>query len=173
RRILFSSDLEGGGKQALFLIDADGAGTAERVPIDFESVFIGRMFRIGNETGRTYNDKKRLWLGRLGTPGVHRLDVDLAGGIPDGSPDGRWYAYDSDVSGRREIYVTPSSAGGGSWQISRGGGDYPRWSPRGDEIIYERRPDNAYERSGGDALSVSVCFSPPNGRGWASARFHS
>jgi Tol biopolymer transport system component len=169
RRILFSSDLEGGGKQALFLIDADGAGTAERVPIDFESVFIGRMFRIGNETAVIYNDKKSLWLGRLGTPGVHRLDVDLAGGIPDVSPDGRWYAYDSDVSGRREIYVTPSSEGGGNWQISRGGGDYPRWSPRGDEIIYERRPDNAYERSGGDRWTVSVHISTTNGQVAASA----
>ena len=51
------------------------------------------------------------------------------------SPDGRWVAYMSRQSGRPEIYVRPF-AGGGRWQISDGGGAYPRWSPDGRELFY-------------------------------------
>jgi hypothetical protein len=42
------------------------------------------------------------------------------------------------VSGRREVYVRPFPVGAGTWQISRGGGTGPRWSPRGDELWYQR-----------------------------------
>jgi serine/threonine protein kinase len=52
------------------------------------------------------------------------------------SPDGRWLAYQSDESGRREIYVTPFPAGGRSWQISRSGGLYPFWRSDGRELVY-------------------------------------
>ncbi|HEY3176325.1 MAG TPA: protein kinase [Candidatus Polarisedimenticolia bacterium] len=52
------------------------------------------------------------------------------------SPDGRWIAYGSDESGRREIYVGSFPEGGGRWQISTGGGGYPRWSRDGKELFY-------------------------------------
>ena len=43
------------------------------------------------------------------------------------SPDGRWVAYVSDESSKQEIYVQPFRQGsGGKWQISTGGGNYPR-----------------------------------------------
>lgn len=37
------------------------------------------------------------------------------------SPDGRWLAYASDETGRREVFVMSFPAGGGKWQISDGG----------------------------------------------------
>jgi dipeptidyl aminopeptidase/acylaminoacyl peptidase len=52
------------------------------------------------------------------------------------SPDGRYAAYQSDESGRYEVYVRPASGGGGKWQISTGGGISPRWSRDGREIFY-------------------------------------
>jgi eukaryotic-like serine/threonine-protein kinase len=58
------------------------------------------------------------------------------------SPDGRWIAYSSDESGRREVYVqgfapdrVPAAAGG-KWLMSTAGGDKPRWSPDGKELYY-------------------------------------
>lgn len=55
------------------------------------------------------------------------------------SPDGVWLAYESDESGRSEIYVRAVSGRGGKWQVSSGGGDRPRWSRDGRQIFYRRR----------------------------------
>jgi dipeptidyl aminopeptidase/acylaminoacyl peptidase len=53
------------------------------------------------------------------------------------SPDGHWVAYESNESGRFEIYVAPFSGPGSRRQISSGGGNYPRWRSDGKEIFYE------------------------------------
>ena len=53
------------------------------------------------------------------------------------SPDGRFVAYGSDVSGTWEIYVQPfPDASGGKWMVSSGGGAEPRWSRDGTELFY-------------------------------------
>jgi Tol biopolymer transport system component len=59
------------------------------------------------------------------------------------SPDGRWVAYESNQSGRFEIYVLPfdesnpgSSAGGALHQVSKEGGRIPHWSGDGKELFY-------------------------------------
>jgi Tol biopolymer transport system component len=52
------------------------------------------------------------------------------------SPDGRWVAYQSNESGRYEIYVAPFPGPGGKWQISTAGGGRLRWRPDGNEIFY-------------------------------------
>jgi len=52
------------------------------------------------------------------------------------SPDGRWLAYASDVSGRFEIYVQTFPGGGGKRQISTGGGVGPHWRRDGRELFY-------------------------------------
>jgi Tol biopolymer transport system component len=57
------------------------------------------------------------------------------------SPDGRWIAYASNESGRYEVYVRPFPGPGGRWQISTGGGAYPRWRRDGQELFYVA-PDN-------------------------------
>ena len=52
------------------------------------------------------------------------------------SPDGNWIAYQSNESGRFEIYVQPFPAPGGKFQISANGGAQPRWNKNGKEIFY-------------------------------------
>jgi serine/threonine protein kinase len=52
------------------------------------------------------------------------------------SPDGRWVAYQSDESGRYEVYVRSVDPRGGKWQVSSSGGDRPHWPRRSNEIIY-------------------------------------
>ena len=81
--------------------------------------------------------------------------VEYAGGF---SPDGRWVAYQSNESGRFEIYVRPfvapatggtagaaaggaaggatANGAGGQWQVSTAGGISPRWGPDGRELYY-------------------------------------
>jgi dipeptidyl aminopeptidase/acylaminoacyl peptidase len=52
------------------------------------------------------------------------------------SADGKWMAYCSIESGNINVYVVPFPGPGGKWQISSGGGDYPRWRRDGNEIFY-------------------------------------
>src|SRR5438309_4316078 len=52
------------------------------------------------------------------------------------SPDGHWVAYASNESGRFEIYVVPFPSRGGKWQVSTGGGLWPRWRHDGKELFY-------------------------------------
>jgi hypothetical protein len=51
------------------------------------------------------------------------------------SPDGPWMAYESNVSGRFEIYVERYPALGNRQQISTGGGVLPLWSRDGRELF--------------------------------------
>jgi eukaryotic-like serine/threonine-protein kinase len=52
------------------------------------------------------------------------------------SPNGKWLAYESDESGRFEVYVTAFPEHGGKWQVSNGGGDFPSWSRDGKQLYY-------------------------------------
>jgi Tol biopolymer transport system component len=54
------------------------------------------------------------------------------------SPDGHWLAYQSQVTGRYEVYVRPFPANeaGGQQMVSLGGGGYPLWRRDGKELYY-------------------------------------
>jgi len=53
------------------------------------------------------------------------------------SPDGRWIAYVSNVSGAYEVYVRPfPDVSGGQTPISQNGGVEPAWAPDGGEVFY-------------------------------------
>jgi Tol biopolymer transport system component len=79
-----------------------------------------------------------LWVLRLGdesepqrlaaTPRVQQA--------PSISPNGQWIAYESDESGRHEVYVRPAGPGDTKWLISTGGGTAPLWSEDGTELFY-------------------------------------
>jgi len=52
------------------------------------------------------------------------------------SPDGRWLAYESDETGRRDVVVVRYPSLQGRWQVSSGGGGGPLWMPDGRAILY-------------------------------------
>lgn len=52
------------------------------------------------------------------------------------SRDGKWLAYQSDESGRYEVYVVPAAVSGRKWQISTSGGTLPVWRKDGRELLY-------------------------------------
>ncbi len=66
------------------------------------------------------------------------------------SPDGRWFAYASDETGRFEVYVQrfpgASAAAGGKWPVSIHGGTMPRWRADGKELFF----------AGGDGKLMAV-----------------
>jgi Tol biopolymer transport system component len=52
------------------------------------------------------------------------------------SPDGRWVAYQSNESGKTEVYVTSFPSPSGKWRISTNGGSRARWRRDGKEIFF-------------------------------------
>jgi eukaryotic-like serine/threonine-protein kinase len=53
------------------------------------------------------------------------------------SPDGHWLAYQSNESGRDEVYVRPfPNVDAGRRQVSTAGGVQPTWSRSGKELFY-------------------------------------
>jgi hypothetical protein len=52
------------------------------------------------------------------------------------SPDGKFVAYASSETGNWEVYVSPFPGFGSKWQVSRGGGEEPRWRRDGKELYY-------------------------------------
>ena len=53
------------------------------------------------------------------------------------SPDGRWLAYESNESGRFEVYVRPfPNVDDGKWLVSTDSGFGPLWSPDGTRLFY-------------------------------------
>jgi len=52
------------------------------------------------------------------------------------SPDGKFVAYSSSETGNWEVYVSPFPGFGSKWQVSRGGGEEPRWRGDGKELFY-------------------------------------
>ncbi len=66
------------------------------------------------------------------------------------SPDGKWIAWESDESGRAEVYVRSSAGAPGRWQISTEGGGNPRWV-LGNEIVFQ---------NGSKLVSVAVKTQP-------------
>ena len=96
------------------------------------------------------------------------------------SPDMRWIAYNSDESGRHEIYVRPFSASGssgpslgpGKWQVSKDGGTQPRWRADGKELIFRApsgSPVSVDVGGAGPAFQPGVSqqlFAAPANNGW-------
>ena len=52
------------------------------------------------------------------------------------SPDGRWIAYQSNDSGRLEVYAKPFRGEATRWQLSKDGGAEVRWRGDGKELFY-------------------------------------
>lgn len=82
------------------------------------------------------------------------VQTEFAEESPALSPDGRFIAYVSDVSGIREVYLLAASGVGVPLQVTSGGGTAPKWSHDGGLLMY---------RSGRTILQVTVENGRPTG----------
>jgi Tol biopolymer transport system component len=137
RQIAFSSRRD--NKWGLYVKSADGTGNEELI---FES-------DVPKAPLDWSPDGKLLVYTQL-TPNPDVWAVPLAGEkkpiplvqsesveqYPQVSPDGRWLAYQSNETGRNEIYIKPFPEGPGKWQVSTEGGNFPRWGRGGKELYF-------------------------------------
>jgi serine/threonine-protein kinase len=146
---------EGGGprlRSALFWKAVDGREAVQLTPDDVPMRPAAGSFAPDSSVLALYATSPDtgfdLWSLRL-----HDLDRTTAASLtaevllrtsslesfPRFSPDGKWIAYMSDESGRREIYVRPYPGAGGKVQVSTAGGVRPSWHPNGRELFYQLR----------------------------------
>ncbi len=140
KRIVFGSERAGAGN--VYWQAADGTGTVERLvtspnpQLPTSIAPDGKSLVVQDTNPKTLFDLMLLTLdgSRRIEPLVQTAFAENSGEI---SPDGHWLAYQSNESGRTEVYVRSfPKVDGGRWQISTGGGSRPAWSPTGRELFY-------------------------------------
>ena len=140
RRIIFSSARNGhtfdiytkladgtGGEQLLY------ASQFRKFPISWSPD--GKTLLFGTLSLNAAQDIYSLPLSGDRTP-VPFVATEFSERQPQFSPDGKWVAWQSDESGRYEVYVAPFPVAPGRRQVSVGGGTHPRWRPDGKELFY-------------------------------------
>ena len=102
----------------------------------------------------------RLWTTQLpgGHPRIYR-EGPFALAQMQFSPDAKWVAYQSDESGRTEVYVDSYPDPGDRIRVSLEGGGWPRWRGDGKELYY-LSPDRRLMVVS-VKVSPSIVFSPP------------
>ena len=139
-RSLFYSSTEA-GRGRLMRRPADGTGTSELLGEEASSQVIPTSVSPDGQTLLYTFDEPDANVKALPLAGTRTVKIltptpksDENGEI---APNGRWLAYESDESGRREIYVRPFPAvDTGRWQISAAGGRRAMWARNGRELFY-------------------------------------
>ena len=138
--VVFLSFRSEGGD--IYLRASDGSGDAELLVDEPGTDWPGDWSRVGGYLICSYSDLSYATLREedstvtlYGTPQVllRTPDAESNGCL---SPDGRYLAYQSNKSGRYEVYIRSFPDGGSMWQVSSDGGTFPRWNPKGDELFY-------------------------------------
>jgi eukaryotic-like serine/threonine-protein kinase len=122
---------------------ANGSGTPELLFTRREGYEHADWSRDGKWLvlqGRGVNDSRDVFAAQITVDTAPRPIVATAfqEQNPALSPDGRWLAYQSNESGRYEVYVRPfPGVDGGKWLVSRAAGTRsPVWSKDGRELFY-------------------------------------
>ena len=138
QRIIFSSGRA--GSPNLYWRPADGSGRIERLTTDARPQFPyslspdGTRIFIAQLTQNTQADVGVLMNGQRTDMLIQTTAQEHSAEI---SPDGRWLAYQSNESGRYEVYVRPyPNVDARRWTISTGGGTRPAWAKSGRELFY-------------------------------------
>ncbi len=139
RQVVFSSNRE--GSFDLYIKDASGAGEATLLLEDEYTVMACDWSRDGTHIAYMRLVPEQgfdIWALPVNGQGEPFPVVasQFFNARPSFSPDSKWITYQSDETGRDEIYVRPFPGPGGKWQVSKNGGEEPHWSADGREIFY-------------------------------------
>ncbi len=140
-RLAFCS--ERNGDTNIFWKRADGSGEVEQLTESSHAQHPtawspdGKVLAFGERDPETSSD---IWLMTLvGKRERQRfLKTPFREKAARFSPDGRWLAYQSNESGRYEVYVRAYPGSGSMYQISTDGGQRPLWGPKSKELFYRR-----------------------------------
>jgi serine/threonine-protein kinase len=147
RGVIYTSDRGGGSN--LYLQSADGTGAPERLTEGETTHWASAIAPDGRVIGAEFGSATSFDLftapiaSRAAREGRGAVRIEpllrepLAQSNPDLSPNGRYLVYQSNESGRFEVYVRPfPDLRGGKWQVSTDGGTRPVWGRDGRELFF-------------------------------------
>jgi eukaryotic-like serine/threonine-protein kinase len=110
-----------------------GGDDSQRTPADWSQDGQFLLVGVHNPKKKVVND---VWLYSIAERKATQLVSGPFSEFPGSfSPDGAWFVYTSNESGRSEVYAQAIGRAG-KWQISTSGGNQPTWSQMGTEIFY-------------------------------------
>jgi Tol biopolymer transport system component len=139
KTIVFRSNR--GPTNALWKQAADGSGVAEQFfALPSSRIDEGMVSSNGQYLAyqRDTTGIGDVWFKRLDDKSAP-VPIEVSTGAdlsPRISPDGKWVAYQSNVSSVYQIYVRPFPSMTGRVQVSLGGGVTPVWSRDGQRLVY-------------------------------------
>jgi Tol biopolymer transport system component len=137
---VFRMNLRGGAPEVLLDTTSPGSAASFQAPRSVDMA-ADKSFIVfdGWDAASDYD----LWMLQLVEDAIpQRLSqIRRVQGSPKISPDMRWIAYESDESGRFEIYLRAARASEQKWLVSTGGGSAPIWNEDGTEL-YFLSPEN-------------------------------
>jgi Tol biopolymer transport system component len=163
-RIVFSSNRK--GKFDLYQKLATGAGVEdvlldtpqEKIPTDWSHDGLFLLYMVIAKDLK----KADLWaLPMTGDKKPFLVQTEFGGANGQFSPDGKWIVYESNPSGRSEVFVRPFPGPGGPFPVSTSGGMHARWRPDGRELFYSSLDRRLMAvpitiTAGGDAVEPGV-----------------
>jgi Tol biopolymer transport system component len=139
-RLAFTSRQKLGNKN-IYIKSVNGAGNEELLVESTENKFTqdwssdGRFLLYATSSAKTASDLWALTLADKKSFPIVSTNADEADGRF--SPDGKWIVFDSNETGRYEIYIQPfPGPAAKSAPISTNGGTLPQWSRDGKEIFF-------------------------------------
>lgn len=139
KRVVYTSFRN--GKYGLYWKAADGSGGEEQLISDTNWLCASSFSSDGKELAYIEQSPETgidIWILPLDGERKPRsfLRTRFKEWFPEFSPDGHWLAYESDESGRFEIYLQQYPGPGRKVQISNEGGSRPVWSHDGRTLFY-------------------------------------
>jgi serine/threonine protein kinase/Tol biopolymer transport system component len=138
-RIVFTGSGET-PRPTLFIKNVAGGGAAFQVGVSTVANLASSWSGDGSIVSVRLDRANRLdlWSHRLHDGVDERLPFNTPSSESHGkvSPDSRWIAYDTDASGKTEVWVASFPSGAMPRQVSVGGGRSPEWGEGSKEIFY-------------------------------------
>jgi roadblock/LC7 domain-containing protein len=149
RRVVYSSNDD------LWWIAADGSGRPDSLLVANGNRSAGTVTPDGRAVVFQESSSDRNGIRSMIFDSAPASRLVIAGrfgeSAPALSPDGKWVAYQSDETGRMEVYVRPYPGPGARVSVSLQGGTEPVWAHSGRELFF---------RSGDSLMAAAVALSP-------------
>ena len=143
---------DSGARRSIRLVSAFG-GEPRTMAVDQPQPSVDDWTPDGQFIIYHSNSSRALWAARVDGQSPPTLLVKPATGRvdqPSVSPDNKWLVFQTEESGRSEVYVASFPVTSRRWQVSGDGGMQPAWSRDGRELFFAT--------PGGSLMSVTVAL---------------